>query len=136
MNHITMVVSMGYRLQLGSLIIVIDEENEGILMMNWVTIVGGVVLFLSPFIKGYTGTPAALWTSLIMGVVLAALGYMKNYKWAAVAGLVAFVAPWVFGFSGVSAALWTCRAIGGVIAIADGYQGFFKEPEIRETRPT
>ena len=104
--------------------------------MNWVTIVGGVVLFLSPFIKGYTGTPAALWTSLIMGVLLAVLGYKKNHKWAAVAGLVTFVAPWVFGLSGVSAAWWSCRIIGGVIASADGYQGFFKESETRKTRHT
>ena len=71
-----------------------------------------------------------------IGVVLAALGSLQNFRWAAVAGLVTFVAPWLFGFSGVSAAWWTCRAIGGVIAIADGYQGFFKEPETRKTRPT
>jgi hypothetical protein len=102
--------------------------------MNWVTMIGGAVLFLAPFISGYTGTPAALWTNLIMGVVIAILGYMKNYKWAAIAGMLTFVAPWVLGFSTVSAAVWNCRVIGGVIAIADGYQAFFKEPGTRSTR--
>jgi lysylphosphatidylglycerol synthetase-like protein (DUF2156 family) len=134
MNLITPVASMRHRLQPGSLIIVTNEENERILIMNWVTMVGGAALFLAPFISGYTGTPAALWTSLIMGVLIAVLGYMKEYKWAAIAGLLTVVAPWVFGFSGVSAALWNCVTIGGVIAIADGHQGFFKESGTRKAR--
>lgn len=96
-------------------------------MMNWVTMVGGAALFLAPFISGYTGTPAALWTNLILGVVIAVLGYRKNYKWAALAGLLTLVAPRVFGFSDVGAAVWNCVSIGSVIAIADGYQGFVKE---------
>lgn len=102
--------------------------------MNWVTMVGGAALFLAPFISGYTGTPAALWTNLIMGMVIAVLGYMKNYKWAAIAGLLTFVTPWVLGFSGVSAAQWNCLIIGGVIAIADGYQGFVKGSGTRKAR--
>jgi hypothetical protein len=111
-----------------------NEEDERILMMNWVTMVGGAVLFLAPFISGYTGAPAALWISLIMGAVIAVLGYMKNYQWAAIAGLLMVVAPWVFGFSGIHAAVWNCVTIGGVIAIADGYQGFFKESGSRKAR--
>jgi hypothetical protein len=133
MNRIPAMVAIGHRLQPASLIVVTNEENKRTLMMSWVTIVGGVVLFLAPFISGYTDTPAALWTSLIMGVVIAVLGYMKNYKWAAIAGLVTAVAPWVLGFSGVSAAVWNCLTIGGVIALADGYQAFFKESGTRKT---
>ena len=93
--------------------------------MNWVTVIAGVVLFLAPFIAGYSGTPSALWASLILGVVIAALGYMKNYKWAAIAGLLTFIAPWILGFSGIGAALWSCLVLGGVVAILDGYRGFF-----------
>jgi hypothetical protein len=107
--------------------IVTDEESERTLIMNWVTMVGGAALFVAPLISGYTGTPAALWTSLFMGAVIAGLGYMKNYKGAAIAGLLMVLAPWVFGFSGISSAVWNCVTIGGVIAIADGYQGFVKE---------
>jgi hypothetical protein len=103
-------------------------------MMNWVTMVGGVALFLAPFISGYTGTPAALWTNLLLGLVIVILGYRKNYKGAAIAGLFTFVAPWALGFSGVSAAVWNCVTIGGVIAIADGYQGFFKESGTRKAQ--
>jgi len=134
MNHIIPVVSMGHRLQPGNPIIATNEENERVLIMNWVTMIGGAALFLAPFISGYTGTPAALWTNLIMGVVIAVLGYMKNYKWAAIAGLLTAVAPWVFGFSAVSAAVWNCVTIGGMIAIADRHQGFFKESGTRKAR--
>ena len=92
--------------------------------MNWVTMIGGVVLFFAPFITGYSNNPAALWTSLIMGVVLVVLGYLKQYIWAAVAGLVVFVAPWLLGFSSISAALWNCLMIGGVVAIGNGYMAY------------
>jgi hypothetical protein len=125
---------MRHRLQPGSLIVITSAENERILTMNWVTMVGGAALFLAPFISGYKGMPAALWTNLIMGAMIAVLGYRKDYKWAAIAGLLTAVAPWVFGFSGVSAAVWNCVTIGSVIAIADGYQGFFKESRTRKAR--
>ena len=102
--------------------------------MNWVTIVGGVALLLAPFVSGYSGSSAALWTNLIMGMVIAVLGYKKNYKWAAVAGLLTFFAPLVFVFNHVNAALWNCQTIGGVIALADGYQGFLKASGTRKSQ--
>lgn len=95
--------------------------------MNWVTIIAGVALFLAPFVFGYSGNPAALWTSLVMGVVIAVLGYLKAYKWAAGMGVVTFVAPWILGFSGIGAALWSCLIVGGLVAILAGYSGFLAE---------
>jgi hypothetical protein len=68
-------------------------EKTGTLEKAWVTLIGGVVLFLVPFITGYSGTPTAFWIWLIMGMVIAALGYLKNYKWAAGAGLITLIAP-------------------------------------------
>jgi len=95
--------------------------------MNWVTIIAGVVLFVAPFLFGYTGAPAALWTGLVMGVVIAFLGYRKLYRWAAGAGVVTLIAPFVLGFSGIAAALWTCLIVGAVVALLDGYRGFLSE---------
>jgi hypothetical protein len=51
------------------------------------------------------------------------------------AGLLTTAAPWVLGFSHVSAAVWNCVTIGGVIALADTYQGFFKDAGTRKARP-
>ena len=103
--------------------------------MNWVTIIAGVVLFLAPFVFAYSGTPAALWTSLIMGVVIAFLGYKQSYKWAAGMGLVTLVAPWILGFSGIGAALWSCLILGGLVLILAGYRGFFSEEAKSSSSP-
>jgi hypothetical protein len=101
------------------------NEIKGETIMNWITVIAGVILCLAPFVTGYSGTPSALWTSLIMGVVIAVLGFVKSYKLAAVAGVVTFIAPWIFGFNGIGAALWSCLVLGGVVVILDGYRGFF-----------
>ena len=98
--------------------------------MNWVTIVLGAALCLAPFVLGYSATPVALWTSLIMGVVIGVLGYVKQYKWAAGVGLLTAIAPWVLGFSGIAAALWSCLILGVAVALLAGYQGFFAEKRI------
>jgi hypothetical protein len=102
---------------------------KGDWIMNWVTIVLGVALFLAPFVCGYSGTPWALWTSLILGVVVAVLGYARSYKAAAILGLIVFVAPWILGFSGVPGALWSCLLLGGAVALLAGYRGFLSEKE-------
>jgi len=95
--------------------------------MNWVTAILGIALAIAPFVFGYTSTPWALWTSLILGVVVAILGYKHSYKAAAILGLVVFLAPWVLGFSGVSGAAWVCWILGGAVAILAGIRGFFSK---------
>lgn len=95
--------------------------------MKWITIVLGVALFVAPFVLGYSGTPWALWISLIMGAVVTILGFTRSYKVAAILGLATFLSPWVFGFGWVPGALWSCLLLGGAIAILDGYFGFFQK---------
>lgn len=95
--------------------------------MKWVNVISGVVLFLAPFVFGYSGTPAALWTGLIMGVVIAVLGFMQSYKWLAGAGLLTILAPFIFGFSGIGGALWICLIVGALVLIMDGYRGFLSK---------
>lgn len=99
--------------------------------MNWATGVFGVALFLAPFVFGYSGTPWALWISLIMGAVVAILGFARSYKAAAILGLITFVSPWVFGFGGVPGALWSCLILGSGVAILAGYRGFFSKKSTR-----
>ncbi len=95
--------------------------------MNWLTVIAGAVLFVAPFLFGYSGMPAALWTSLILGAVIAFLGYRKSYKWAAGAGVIVLIAPFILGFSGIAAALWTYLITGAVVALLAGYRGFLSE---------
>ena len=93
--------------------------------MKWVTFVLGILLCLAPFVFGFSGTPLALWTSLICGVVILITGLTESYKAAAIAGLVVFLAPWVLGYSKIPGALWSCLLLGGAVAISTGYMGFF-----------
>ena len=93
--------------------------------MNWIVIISGVALLVAPFVFGYSGMPMALWTSLIMGVVITFLGFKQFYKWAAGMGILTFIAPWILCFSGVGAALWSCLILGGAVALLAGYRGFF-----------
>lgn len=95
--------------------------------MKWVNVISGVVLFLAPFVFGYSGTPAALWTGLIMGLVVFILSFTDAYKWLTAAGVLTILAPFVLGFSGVGAALWICLIFGILITLMDGYRGFFSE---------
>ncbi len=89
--------------------------------MKWATIGLAAALFLAPFVTGYAGAPAALWTSLIMAVVIGALGYRMQYRWAVVAGAAVIAAPWLLGFSGVTAALASCLLLGAAVVVVAGY---------------
>ncbi len=95
--------------------------------MYWIILIDGALLFLAPFLTGYSGTPVALWTSLVLGALIAFLGYKRLYKWAAGAGVITIIAPWILGFSGIRPALGMCLAAGIVVTILAGYLGFFSE---------
>jgi len=98
--------------------------------MKWVTVILGVVLFLAPFVLGYSDDSGALWTSLVLAVVIAILGYVEQYKVVALVGVITFLAPWVIGFDGESGALWSCLLLGGATAVLNGYVGFTYEKDL------
>ncbi len=95
--------------------------------MNWLTVILGVAMVIAPFLLGYSGNPAALWTCLIMGAIIAVLSYLKHLRWAMLAGMITFFLPSVLGFGGVSTALWTCVIVGSLVTILAGYQDFLSE---------
>lgn len=39
--------------------------------MSWIIALLGVILAVAPWVLGYSDEPAAMWTSLILGVVVA-----------------------------------------------------------------
>ena len=92
--------------------------------MKWYTSILAILLILAPFVLGYSNVPGALWASIILGAAALILGFIEQYRWAAVAGVLAFISPWVLGFSGIPAALWTALILGALIAIPDGIRGF------------
>jgi hypothetical protein len=102
-------------------------DSEGGTDMNWVTAICGVVMVIAPFLFGYSGNPTALWTSLIIGIVIAVLGYLKSYKWTTAAGILTLLAGFVLGYSGVGAAASTYLAVGSLVTLLAGYQVLLSE---------
>ncbi len=95
--------------------------------MNRILALLGAGLFVAPFLFSYTGNTAALWTCLILGVLIAVLGYLKSYRWTAGLGAITLVGPFILGFGQVTAAVWTCMIVGFLVATLAGYQGWLTE---------
>src|SRR5947207_1994366 len=77
---------------------------------DWATVVIGVLLFITPFVLGSTGSATAAGTAYVGGVLLVIAGVwtlstrsVQFSEWAEVLiGVLLFVAPWVLGFSGLT----------------------------------
>lgn len=81
----------------------------------------GLVLFLSPWLFGFAGEPAAAWSAWLLGAIIAGAGVVSIVqpqtweRWVNLAlGLVALAAPWLLGFAAVGSAL-TIHMIAGVV---------------------
>ncbi|MEY9213710.1 SPW repeat protein [Thermobifida halotolerans] len=53
---------------------VISITRPGLIVSELILVVLGVLLFLTPWLVGFAGEPAAAWTAWILGAVIAAMG--------------------------------------------------------------
>lgn len=81
-------------------------------------------LFVSPWLFGFSGTPAASWNAWICGLAVAVLALAavrephEWEEWANLAlGLWTIAAPWILGFAGIAAALRPHVGIGLAVAV-------------------
>lgn len=90
----------------------------------------GLALVAAPFALGYSTNPAALWSSVIIGAVVAlAAGYkaLANDRriWedvvVIIAGVAALIMPFVLGFSTIATALWAFVILGVAAVLLSGY---------------
>jgi len=98
--------------------------------MSWIIALLGVALAVAPWVLGYSDESAAMWTSVILGVVVALVaGYDAIARdespweeWLAVlAGAAAVIAPFVF-FNTVTAAVWASVVLGVLVIALAGYR--------------
>jgi hypothetical protein len=96
---------------------------------DWVSLVLGVLLFISPWIFGtFTQGSSALdaWIVGVIGVILAlvALAFLTTATTveviSVILGVWLFISPWVLGFSTLSGAAWTAWIIGILFVIVNG----------------
>lgn len=106
--------------------------------MFWITAILGVALGVAPWILGYAGHVAAMWTSVILGLVVfiaSAAGLIARPPqerweyWAiGLAALAAFVAPFVLGYSDHAEPLWTALILGATLLLLDAFE-LFRAPK-------
>ncbi len=89
---------------------------------DWANLVLGVWLILSPWFLGFSGTPAAAWNAVVVGVVVAlmALLHLRGgpmwEEWLNVLlGVWLILSPWLLGFSGVGNAMWNALIVGVLV---------------------
>jgi uncharacterized membrane protein HdeD (DUF308 family) len=96
---------------------------------DWANLVLGALLFLSPWVLGYTADQHAHWNAWISGVVIAviAIGALSMFQeWEEwlnlIAGIWVVVAPWILGFAAITAAMVTHVVIGLLVAAAAAWE--------------
>ncbi len=93
-------------------------------IQDWVALIAGVVLALSPIWLEVTTT--VMWAMIIGGAAIAVMAlvalavpgaYIDEWMMALL-GAATFVAPWVLSYTDVQAATWTSWAVGLVVVVA------------------
>lgn len=102
--------------------------------MYWLTGVLGLGMAVAPFAFGYNTNSLAMWTSIVLGLIVALVSFYEamdeskaKWEWwvVGIAGILAVIAPFVFGFTLTTIALWTFIALGAIVFIVAGYEVFF-----------
>ncbi len=96
---------------------------------DWVNVVLGVVLFITPFTFGATSVQAAAYTAWVVGVLLLAVGlYLLSnpentgVEWVQVIlGVLLFISPWALTFTNLTQMAWSAWIIGVLSVIAAGW---------------
>ena len=82
-----------------------------------IIILVGLWLIVSPFILGYAGIDAALWNSLIVGVIVVGIALVRGLSDESPHWLSwIIVAPFVLAFNGLNLQHWNTTLSGIVLA--------------------
>jgi hypothetical protein len=94
-------------------------------VQDWISLVCGVLLFISPWALGFAGDLTAARTSWVGGVVIAVMAiaalvqFAEWEEWVTlVVGLAVAASPWVLGFAALHHALAACVVLGLIVALA------------------
>ena len=89
---------------------------------DWVNLILGAWLVVSPWILSFSGSAAATWNAVIVGVIfalLSLLALLESKPWEEWSELIVaiwlLVSPWALGFSGLSTATWNAVLVAVVV---------------------
>lgn len=91
---------------------------------DWLTLVVGVWMIVSPFVLQFSGQVAAMWNAVVLGIVVALIALGAVYKFRIweewlnfILGLWLIISPWALEFSNFSAATWNHAVTGILVAV-------------------
>jgi hypothetical protein len=98
--------------------------TEGKKPQDWINLILGICLFLSPWALGFAGEINPAWNAWIVAAAMGAIAVVAISAFAEweewvnlVLGLWLIAAPWVLGFAANVNAMWT-HVVVGVLAAA------------------
>lgn len=100
---------------------------------SWTILALGLWLIVAPFALVYTGTTAAVYEEMILGIVIGALALwrglspetpsMTSVSWLlAAGGLWVLFAPFVIGYAGTTVAVWNDVIVGLAVLTLGAWQ--------------
>ena len=94
-------------------------------VQDWINLVCGALLFVSPWVLRFSGDAMAARTAWIGGVIIFAMGLvalMQFAEWeewiALIVGALVVIAPWALGFAAIQAAMWSCVVLGVIVVLS------------------
>jgi hypothetical protein len=96
---------------------------------DWINLVLAVLLFVSPWVLGFSADRFAAGNAWISAIVIAALAigalsaFQEWEEWLnLIAGIWVVAAPWVLGFAAITDAMWTHVVLGVLVAAAAAWE--------------
>jgi uncharacterized membrane protein HdeD (DUF308 family) len=94
-------------------------------VQDWINLICGVLLFVSPWALGYSHDPMAARTAWIGGAIIFVMGvaalaqFAEWEEWIAlIVGALVVIAPWALGFATIHAAMWACVVLGVIVVLS------------------
>jgi hypothetical protein len=101
-----------------------ENAPSSFLAPNWLTLILGAWLFISPWVLQSAGMGNFAWDAWVLGVLMVALSIGALYQltewedWGnLVLAVLLFISPWVLGFSGSAAPAWDAWIVGVITAV-------------------
>ena len=107
---------------------------------DWVNVVAGIILFISPWYKATSWNSASSWNAWVLGVViflvalwaLATPGSIVPEVINIILGIWVFISPWVLGFAHLSGEAWSAWILGIITIICAAWS--LSQLRVPETR--
>jgi hypothetical protein len=104
---------------------------------NWVNVLLGIWVIISPFLIQFSQLPAAMWNNVIVGILIALLALIRTsitrqsgWSWAnVILGIWMIISPFVLGVM-TRAVLWNNIIIGIIIALVAWISASFRAPAV------